>query len=339
MTRVAINGFGRIGRAFFKLAFEKPELEIVAINDLGNLDNLAYLLRHDSVYGNYDKEVEVRDGKLVVGGKTVEFLSEKDATKLPWGALKVDVVVESTGVFESYLKASVHRDAGAKRVVITAPAKDEDTEEAKTVLMGVNESDLGTCLISSNGSCTTNSVSPIMEILSKKIGIKKAFLNTAHGYTATQSLVDGPTKGEDYRRGRAAGINIVPSTTGAAITVGKVVHELLGKFDGVAMRVPVATGSLSSVVFLTERETTKEEINRILEEASHEERWDGIFVTTRDQLVSSDIIGDRHAAIADLNLTHVTGGDLCAVYSWYDNEMGYTNTLVNHVIKVGETLK
>lgn len=338
-TRIAINGFGRIGRAFFKLALERPELEVVAINDLGNLDNLAYLLRHDSVYGNYDKEVEVRDGKLFVAGKPYTFLSEKDASKLPWKDMAIDIVVESTGVFESYQKASVHREAGAKRVVITAPAKDEDTEDAKTVLMGVNESDLEKCLISSNGSCTTNSVSPIMEILSETIGIKKAFLNTAHGYTATQALVDGPTKGEDYRRGRAAGINIVPSTTGAAIAVGRAVHELLGKFDGVAMRVPVSTGSLSSVVFLAERETTKEEINTILENASHDKRWDGILAATRDQLVSTDIIGDKHAAIVDLSLTHVTGGDLCAVYSWYDNEMGYTYTLVDHVVKLGATIK
>lgn len=338
MTRVAINGFGRIGRAFFKLALEKPELEIVAINDLGDMENLAYLLRHDSVYGNFDKEVEVKDGKLVVAGKPYVFLQEKDATRLPWKDLDIDVVVESTGVFESYQKASVHRAAGAKRVVITAPAKDEDSAEAKTVLMGVNEEDLKVCMITSNGSCTTNSASPIMQILSERLGIKKAFLNTAHGYTATQSLIDGPTKGEDYRRGRAAGINIVPSTTGAAIAVGRAVHELLGKFDGVAMRVPVATGSLSSIVFIASRDTTKDEINSILEEASHEERWQGIFATTRDQLVSSDIIGDSHAAIADLSLTHVTGGDLCAVYSWYDNEMGYTHTLVNHVIKLGRTL-
>lgn len=337
-TRVAINGFGRIGRAFFKLALEKPELEIVAINDLGNLENLAYLLRHDSVYGNYDKEVKVEDGKLVIGNKSFMFISEKDALKLPWKNLNVDVVVESTGVFESFQRASVHIQAGAKRVVITAPAKDEDTQEFKTVLMGINEEALSSCIISSNGSCTTNSASPIMEILSKTIGIKKAFLNTAHGYTATQALVDGPTKGEDYRRGRAAGINIVPSTTGAAIAVGRAVHELLGKFDGVAMRVPVSTGSLSAIVFLAGRETTKEEINSILEEASHEPRWEGIFAATWDQLVSTDIIGNKHAAIADLSLTHVTGGDLCAVYSWYDNEMGYTYTLVDHVIKVGATL-
>lgn len=326
MIKVAINGFGRIGRAFFKLASERPEIEVAAVNDLGDLKNLEYLLRHDSVYGNWDGKFDAK------------FLSEKDPSKLPWKELGIGIVVESTGAFESYEKASVHLRAGAKRVVITAPAKDEETSEAKTVLMGVNEEDLKTCLITSNGSCTTNSASPIMQILSEKLGIKKAFLNTVHGYTATQSLVDSPAKGEDYRRGRAAAINIVPSTTGAAVSVGRAVHELLGKFDGVAMRVPVSTGSLSAIAFLSERETTPEEINSILEEASKESRWQGIFTTTREQIVSTDIIGNPHAAIADLSLTHVTDKDLCVVYSWYDNEMGYTHTLVEHVIKFGNQI-
>ena len=325
-TRIAINGFGRIGRAFYKLAKENSELEVVAVNDLGELENLKYLLKHDSIYGSWEGEF------------TAQFLQEKDPSKLPWKDLNIDIVVEASGAFESYAKASQHLKAGAKRVVITAPAKDEDTAQWKTVLMGVNEGDLSQCTITSNGSCTTNSASPIMEILNEKLGVKKAFLNTAHGYTATQALTDSPTKGEDFRRGRAAGINIVPSTTGAAIAVGRAVHELLGKFDGVAMRVPVSTGSLSAIVFLSARETTKEEINSILEEASHEPRWEGIFAATRDQLVSTDIIGNSHAAIADLALTHVTGGDLCAVYSWYDNEMGYTHTLLRHVLKLGKTI-
>lgn len=324
--RVAINGFGRIGRAFYKLSTSRPELEVVAVNDLGNFENLEYLLKHDSVYGMWD------------GSFKAQFLSEKDPLKLPWKDLNIDIVVESTGAFESYEKAKVHLEAGAKRVVITAPAKDEDGEGKKTVLMGVNEEDLKTCNITSNGSCTTNSASPIMQILNEKLGVKKAFLNTAHGYTATQSLVDGPTKGEDLRRGRAAAINIVPSTTGATIAVGRAVHGLLGKFDGVAMRVPVSTGSLSAIVFLAARDTTPEEINSMLEVSAAEERWEGIFTTTREQIVSTDIIGNKHAAIADLGLTHVTGGDLCAVYSWYDNEMGYTNSLVDHVIKLGQTI-
>lgn len=325
-TRVAINGFGRIGRAFYKLASEHKELETVAVNDLSDQENLEYLLKHDSVYGNWDGKFEAK------------FLQEKDPAKLPWRELNIDIVIESSGVFESYEKASAHIVAGAKRVIITAPAKDEDNADNKTVLMGVNEQELKSCLITSNGSCTTNSASPVMQILNEELGIEKAFLNTIHGYTATQSLVDAPAKGKDYRRGRAAAINIVPSTTGAAISVGRAVHELLGKFDGVAMRVPVSTGSLSAIVFLSTKDTTPEEINKILEKSAGESRWQGIFTTTRDQIVSTDIIGNPHAAIADLSLTHVTNGDLCAVYSWYDNEMGYTHTLVNHAVKLGHTI-
>lgn len=338
MAKIAINGFGRIGRAFFKLAITRPELEIVAINDLGDLQNLAYLLKFDSVYGRFGKDVSVQGEKLIVDGKEYQFLQEKDATKLPWGSLAVDIVVESTGAFESYEKASIHKTTGAKHVVLTAPAKDEDGPDAKTVLMGVNEEILKTCSISSNGSCTTNSASPLMQILSEKLGVKKAFLNTAHGYTATQSLIDGPTRGTDFRRGRAAADNIVPSTTGAAIAVARAIESLKGKFDGMAMRVPVVTGSLSAITFVSERPTTPEEINTILKTAESDPRWQGIFKTTTDQLVSTDIIGESHAAVADLSLTKVVDGDLCCVYSWYDNEFGYTNSLVDHVLKVATNL-
>ncbi len=310
----------------------------MAINDLGDLENLAYLLKYDSVYGRYNKDISARDGKLVVDGKEYQFLQEKDATKLPWGAMSVDIVVESTGVFESYEKASVHKQAGAKHVVITAPAKDEDSDDARTVLMGVNEDVLKTCSMSSTGSCTTNSASPLIQILSEKIGIKKAFLNTVHSYTATQSLIDGPTKGTDYRRGRAAAVNISPSTTGAAIAVTRAIQSLKGKFDGVAMRVPVVTTSLSAITFVSERPTSAEEINKILRDAEAEDRWQGIFKTTTDQLVSTDIIGEPHAAVADLSLTKVVDGDLCCVYSWYDNEFGYTNSLVEHVLKVAQVM-
>ncbi len=338
MVKIAINGFGRIGRAFFKLAITKSELEVVAINDLGDLDNLAYLLKYDSAYGRFNKDVSVKGGKLLVDGKEYLFLQEKDATKLPWGQLGVDIVVESTGAFESFEKASVHKQAGAKRVVLTAPAKDEDTEDAKTVLMGVNEDDLKICTISSNGSCTTNSASPILQILSETIGVKKAFLNTTHGYTATQNLVDGPVKGHDFRRGRAAGVNIVPSYTGAAVAVGRAVKSLEGKFEGTSMRVPVVTGSLSAITFVSSKPTTAEEINKILRDASDQPRWQGILRSTDDQIVSSDIVGDPYAAIADLSLTKVVDGDLCCVYSWYDNEFGYTNSLVDHVLKVATVL-
>jgi len=332
--KIAINGFGRIGRAFLKLALNKPELEIVAINDLGDLENLAYLLKYDSAYGRFNKEVSVKDGKLVVDGKEYLFLQEKDATKLLWGQLGIDIVVESTGVFESFEKASVHKQAGAKRVVLTAPAKDDDSADAKTVLMGVNDEDLKTCSISSNGSCTTNSASPVLQILAETIGVKKAFLNTTHGYTATQNLVDGPVKGRDFRRGRAGGVNIVPSYTGAAIAVGRAVKAVSGKFEGTSMRVPIIAGSLSGITFVSARPTSTEEINKILRDAAQEPRWQGIFRATDEQLVSSDIVGDPYAAIADLSLTKVVDGDLCAVYSWYDNEFGYTNTLVQHVLKV-----
>src|SRR3990167_3838153 len=338
MANIVINGFGRIGRSFFKLAITKPELNIVAINDLGDLANLAYLLKYDSAYGRFAQDVMVKDGKLVVAGKEYTFLQEKDASKLPWAAMNVDIVVESTGVFESFEKASIHKTAGAKHVVITAPAKDDDTADAKTVLMGVNEEDLKTCSISSNGSCTTNSASPLLQILAETIGVKKAFLNTTHGYTATQNLVDGPVKGHDFRRGRAAGVNIVPSYTGAAVAVGRAVKAVSGKFEGTSMRVPIITGSLSAITFVSAKPTTAEEINSILKASAAEPRWQGILRATEDLIVSSDIVGDPHAAIIDLSLTKVVDGDLCTVYSWYDNEFGYTNTLVEHVLKVVQNL-
>ena len=334
MAKIAINGFGRIGRSFFKLALTKPELDVVAINDLGDLKAMVYLLKYDSVYGRYDKEVSAEDGMLRVADKTYKFFQEKDPLKLPWGQLGVDIVVEATGAFESYEKASVHKTAGAKRVVLTAPAKDDDNPDGRTVLMGVNDEVLKTCSISSNGSCTTNSASPVMQILVEKLGIKKAFLNTVHGYTPTQALIDGGAKDHDLRRMRAAGVNIVPSTTGAVIAVARAIDSLKGKFDGMSMRVPVVTGSLSAITFVSERSTTAEEINLILKTAESDPRWQGIFKTTSDQIVSTDIIGDSYVAIADLSLTKVVDGDLCAVYSWYDNEFGYTNSLVDHVLKV-----
>ena len=250
----------------------------------------------------------------------------------------MNIVVEATGIFDSYEKAEVHKKAGAKRVVITAPAKDDDGEDYKTVLMGVNEEDLKTCTISSNGSCTTNSVSPVMQILSEKIGVKKAFLSTTHGYTATQNLIDGPVKGHDWRRGRSAAVNISPSWTGAAIATTRAVKSMVGKFDGASMRVPIITGSLSCLTLLLGKSATAEEINNIFKEAEKEERWQGILRTTNDQIVSSDIVGDPHAAIIDLSLTRIVDGDLCAVFSWYDNEFGYTNSLVKHVLGVASLI-
>jgi len=335
-VKVAINGFGRIGRAFFKLAVSRKDIEIVAINDLGDINNLAYLLKFDSVYGPSGLSVEVRDGALVVEGRTVQFISEPDPIKLPWGTLGVDVALEATGGFASFEKAKMHLDAGAKRVVVSAPVKDSPPEgiTGATVLLGVNEEKLKTCDISSNASCTTNAGSPLVQILKEGIGIEKAVLNTVHGYTATQSIVDGPSK-KDPRRGRAAAVNIIPSTTGAATATTKAITDLEGKFDGMAMRVPVPVGSLVDVTFIASRGTSVEEVNSILKKASEEERWAGVFSITEDPIVSTDIIGSRFASIADLNFTRVVDGNLVKVLAWYDNEMGYTSTLIEHVTKSG----
>lgn len=347
--RIAINGFGRIGRLAFRMGFGDPDFEFVAINDLGDAQNLAYLLQHDTVYREYVKTISVRPeeqavgktishAKLVADAKPILLLQEKDPLNLPWKDLQVDLVVESTGIFESYEKAKVHLDAGARRVLISAPAKDEDGALGKTILLGVNEAELGSCAISSNGSCTTNSAHPVMQILHEKIGVKKAMLSTVHALTATQNLVDGPTKGSDYRRGRSGPYNIVPSTTGAAIAVTRAVKDLAGKFDGIAFRVPVMAGSASDITFVAARPTTVEEVNSALEQASHEPRWSSVLKTTREQIVSSDIIGQPYGAIIDLSMTKVVDGDLVKVVSWYDNEMGYTKTLVEHARKIKQVL-
>lgn len=337
MTKVAINGLGRIGRAFLRIAKNESELEIVAVNDIGDIENIAYLLKYDSAYGMSKFDVSVADGALVVDGKEIKFLSEKEPANLPWKDLDIDIVIESTGIFSSYEKSKVHLDAGARRVVVSAPVKDKapDGIIGKTILMGVNEEGLQTCDISSNASCTTNAGSPVMTILSEKIGIEKAVLNTIHGYTATQSLVDGPNK-HRIRRGRAAGINIVPSTTGAAVATSKAIPELVGKFDGLALRVPVALGSIADITFIAKRNTSVEEVNKVLEDAGNEKRWEGVFTTTYEPIVSSDIIGNTHGATADLSFTRVVDGNLVKVLSWYDNEMGYANTLVKHVISSGK---
>jgi len=339
-AKIGINGFGRIGRAFFKLAQKRPDIEVIAVNDLGDIKNFAYLLKYDSTYGHSGLDVSVQDNQtLLVNGKRVRFLSEREPSKLPWKELQVDVVVESSGLFTSYEKAKVHLDAGAKRVVISAPAKDEPLQgiAGATVLMGVNEEKLSKCVITSNASCTTNAASPLIAILHEKLGIEKAILNTVHGYTASQSLVDGPNK-KDFREGRAAAHNIVPSSTGAAIAVTKAFPALSGKFDGISMRVPVITGSMVDVTFVAKRPTSAEEINRILTAAAHEKRWQGIFSVTDEPLVSSDIIGMHFASLADLTMTRVVDGTLVKVLAWYDNEMGYTYTLVEHVARLAQNL-
>lgn len=336
MVRVAINGFGRIGRAFLRAAWHEPEVDIVALNDLGELENLAYLLQYDSVYGRFAGQVSASagTGELVIGAKRIKVMHEKDPSKLPWKDLQVTVAVESTGVFDSYEKASAHIAAGAKRVVITAPVKDE-APNAATVLMGVNEEKLQICTITSNASCTTNAASPIVVILEEALDIEKALLDTVHALTATQSIVDSAVRGADKRRGRAGGHNIVPSSTGAASALTKAV-EGVPFFDGMAVRVPVIAGSYVDLTFVTKRDTSKEEVNDILSRAAETERWRGILAVSDELLVSSDIIGRPEASIIDLQMTRVVGGNLVKVLAWYDNEMGYAHTLLRHVKEAGK---
>ncbi|TSC77623.1 MAG: glyceraldehyde 3-phosphate dehydrogenase [Parcubacteria group bacterium Gr01-1014_24] len=351
--KVAINGFGRIGRAFLKVAWERPEIEIVAVNDLGDIANMAYLLKYDTVYKKWEQDIQVEGDNLVINGhaegrasKKVKVLAEKDPSKLPWKDLGIDVVVESTGMFVTYASSKVHLDAGAKKVVVTAPMKPSSAEasdgqgmtEGATVLLGVNEEKFGTCDITSNASCTTNAGSPLIAILDEALGIEKALLNTAHTLTNSQPTVDSMNK-HNMREGRAGGDNIVPSSTGAAIAVTKAFPKLAGLFDGIALRVPVICGSLVDITFISKKNTTAEEVNSILKKAAGEKRWQGIFAVTEEELVSSDIIGSPYGAIADLNLTRVVGGNLVKVLAWYDNEMGYCYTLVEHVIKAGRTIK
>lgn len=331
--RVAINGFGRIGRAFVRQTWDNPEIELVAINDLGSAENLAYLLKFDTVYGRAPFPVLWKEGALSINGKEVRFLSEKDPALLPWKDMQVDVVVEATGFFTDYEKANAHVAAGARRVVITGPVKEEHPLGA-TILMGLDESKLATCPITSNASCTTNSASPVIAILDEAIGIEKAVLSTTHAYTASQSIVDGPSK-KDLKEGRAAAQNIVPTSTGAAVAVTKAYPSLSGKFDGISLRVPVPAGSIADITFIAKRPTTAEEVNDILRKAAALPRWQGIFRASDEEYVSSDIVGEHAASIADLGMTRVVDGNLVKVLAWYDNEAGYTATLVQHVLKAG----
>ncbi|MFZ2621423.1 MAG: type I glyceraldehyde-3-phosphate dehydrogenase [Minisyncoccia bacterium] len=338
--KVAINGGGRIGRAFLRIAHFRDDINIVAINDLGNIDNIAYLIKYDTAYGQKFDSVKVSDDKkkIIVDGKEIQFLSEKEPSNLPWKDLGIDVVVESTGFFTSFSKARLHVTAGAKKVVITAPAKDNaSATDEGTILMGVNCDTLKDMTVTSNASCTTNAGSPVLEILRKTVGIEKAILNTVHGYTASQGIVDGPNA-KDWKEGRAAAQNIVPTSSGSAIATTKAITELEGKFDGMAMRVPVIAGSIADITFIAKRDTTVEEINDILKKAAADKHWEKIFSVTEDPIVSSDIIGSKFASIADLNLTRVVGGNLVKVMAWYDNEAGYTHALIEHVVKTASFL-
>lgn len=330
MIKVAINGFGRIGRGFFRLAFEHPEIEIVGINDLSEIENLDYLLEKDTVYGQYNKSVDYDKGKLIVGGKEINFTQEKDPSKLPWKDLDVDVVVESTGVFKKKDQAEMHLSAGAQRVVISAPSKDTET-----ILVGINEENLRDNQVTNNGSCTTNAVAPAMKILCDKIGVEKAILNTVHSYTSSQALIDGPSK-KDLRRGRAAAENIIPTTTGAAKAVARVLEPLDNVFDGMALRVPTPCGSVADVTFIASKDTSIEEINKVLEESAQEDNWQGIIKVSTEPLVSTDIVGEKCPSIVDSLSTNVVGGDLVKVLVWYDNEMGYSWTLLEHVLRANK---
>ena len=323
--KIAINGFGRIGRVFYRQVFNNPDFEVVAINDLADKGNLLYLLEHDSVYGKFPLPASQQGGPEKI--KDIKFLQEKDPAKLPWKDLGVDVVIESTGFFDSYDKAKAHLDAGAKRVVISAPVKEDDV---LTFTPNVCVGDISKFKITSNASCTTNAITPIISILSKNPGIKKAVLNTVHAFTATQGIVDKPDA-KDWRRGRAGTIDISPSSTGAAISATKIIPEMKGLFDGVAVRVPVPVGSLIDLTFVSRRNTSVEEINEILTIESQKPEWQGIIKVSNEQLVSTDIIGEPYGSILDLGFTKVIDGDLVKIFAWYDNEWGYATMLIKHM--------
>lgn len=327
MTKVAINGLGRIGRAVFKIVLDSPELELVAMNDLVPPDNLAYLLKYDTVYGKYPKQVDSSSNSLIIEDKEYKYFQEKDPQQLPWQDLNVDLVFECTGVFRQQEGLEKHLQAGAKKVILSAPAKSEGIE---VMVPGVSNSDSENNSLVSCASCTTNCIAPVMEIMNRRIGVNKAIMTTIHAYTTSQGLVDQPSK--KIRRGRAAAANLVPTTTGAAIATTKVLPELENKFDGVAVRTPVPVGSISDIILVAERKTNVEEINQIFREEAETERYQGIVGTSEDQIVSSDIVGDARASVVDLTMTQVVDGDLVKVMSWYDNEWGYASQMVRKAI-------
>ncbi len=332
--KIAINGFGRIGRNAFKLAFERDDIEVVAINDLTDTKTLAHLLKHDSTYGTYHHDVSYDDNSIFVAGKQIRVLAEKDPALLPWGEFGVDVVIEATGLFVQPEKARAHINAGAKKVVISAPAKGEG---AKFIVLGVNEHELTReDDIISNASCTTNCIAPVMAILEREFGIEKSLITTVHSYTASQRILDAPAK--DLREARSAAENIVPTTTGAAIATAKVIPSLVGKFDGLSVRVPTAVVSLSDITAVLKRNTTKEEINEVFKRAAADPFYQGILTVTEEPLVSTDFKGNSHSSIVDLELTNVVGGNLVKIVAWYDNEWGYSNRLVEIVADVAANI-
>ena len=333
-SKIGINGFGRIGRNAFKLAFDRSDLEIVAVNDLTDTKTLAYLLKHDSNYGTYKYDVSYDDTGIIVNGQHVKVTAEKDPAALPWGDLGVELVIESTGRFTEKETAELHIKAGAKRVIISGPTKSEGVD---TIVLGANEDKVeGASHVISNASCTTNSLGAVMAVLDAEFGVQKSLLTTVHSYTASQMLQDAPAK--DLREGRNAAENIVPTSTGAAIAVTKTLPQLEGKFDGLSIRVPTPVVSISDVTVLLERDATVEEINAVFKKASAEPYYQGILGVSEEPLVSRDYIGNSHSGIVDLLLTKVVGGNLAKVMVWYDNEWGYSNRLVELVADVTKTL-
>lgn len=332
MVKIAINGFGRIGRNAFKIAFERRDVEIVAVNDLTDTKTLAHLLKYDSSYGTYDRTVKFDDEYIIVDKTKIRVFSETDPAKLPWRKLGVDVVIESTGFFTDPAKASAHLDAGAKRVVISAPAKGEG---AKTIVLGVNEEIVeDSDRIISNASCTTNCIAPVMRVLEDNFGIEKAMMTTVHSYTASQRLQDAPAK--DLREARAAAENIVPTTTGASKAAALTIPSLKDKFNGLSIRVPTPVVSLSDITAVLSRDTTKEELNKVFEKSAKEPYYEGILGVTKEELVSCDFRGNSHSCVVDLTLTDVVGGNLVKVVAWYDNEWGYSNRLVELTADFGK---
>ncbi len=336
-TRVAINGFGRIGRNAFKIAFERSDCEVVAINDLTDTKTLAYLLKHDSNYGNYSHEVGFDDQNIIVDDKKIKVLAEKDPTALPWKDLDIDVVIESTGFFVEPDKARAHITAGAKKVVISAPAKGDSADSATTVVLGVNDDKLKDADdVVSNASCTTNCITPVLNVIESNFGIEKLMMTTIHSYTASQKLQDGP--GKNLREDRAAAQNIVPTTTGASIAAARALPALKGVFGAFEVRVPTPVVSLSDFVIITKRSVSVEEVNEAFKKATKEPFYQGILDVTEEELVSTDFIGNSHSAIVDLPVTAVVGGNMLKVAAWYDNEWGYSNRLVEVVADMGRYL-
>ncbi len=331
--RVAINGFGRIGRSAFRIILEKyKNIEVVAINDLTDSKILAHLLKYDSVYGQFNREISRRDERIIVDGKTFGVLSETDPGNLPWEKLEVDVVLECTGAFRKIEEVSRHISAGAKKVIISAPSK---SDKVGVYVIGVNDQEIPRDIqVISNASCTTNCIAPIMKILEDSFGVEKALMTTVHSYTADQNLVDGPHKSGDLRRARGAAMNMVPTTTGAALTTARTIPAIEGKFDGLAIRVPTAVGSLSDITVVLKKDVDVKTINETLTDASKSKSMKNILAVTENQIVSSDIIGDSHSAIVDLSLTKVVGNNLVKIIAWYDNEWGYSNRLVELIEKM-----